>query len=398
MNIIFHIDVNNAFLSWTAVLLLQNGYKEDIRLIPSVIAGDEAKRHGIVLAKSEIAKKYGIKTAETLYSARRKCKNLKIFPPNHKYYKEMSNKLYEYFLTFTPDVERFSVDECFLDLSNTSFLYDDILELAYKIKDEIKNKFGYTVNIGIANNKLCAKMASDFSKPDKVHTLFSNEIETKLWPLPIEDLLFIGKSSSAMLRKLNIQTIGDLAKTPENVLRKYFKNRSTYMIEYANGIDDTKVISKHGKNKSISFSETLEFDTDSQEFLQKKLLIMCQKIGTELRKKGLFAKTIAITVKTNYFKDYSHQKKIVNETNNTMELYQNVLDIYDITIGNNLIRNIGVRVTDLVNHKNNQISLFTELNPNDDKIQEVVDDINTKYNDLKIMPAVFYQNKNNKNN
>ncbi len=392
MNIIFHIDVNNAFLSWSAVYLLKNGYKEDIRTIPSVVAGDETKRHGIVLAKSEVAKKYGIKTAETLHTARTKCKELQIFPPNFNFYKEMSDKLYNYYLTFTPDVERFSIDECFLDLSNTTLLYDDILELAYKMKNEIKENFGFTVNIGIGNNKLCAKMAGDFSKPDKVHTLFSNEIKMKLWPLPIEDLLFIGKSSSQELRKLNIETIGDLAKANPNLLYKHFKNRSSFMIEYANGIDDSKVISKNGKNKCISFSETLEFDTKDKEFLKQKLMIMCEKIGLKLRRDKLYARTIAITIKTNYFKDYSHQKKLVNETNNTMELYKNVLDILDITLSDNLIRNIGVRVSDLVKTKNSQISLFDKIpSQEDDKIQEVLDDINLKYNDLKIMPAVFYQ-------
>ena len=378
MNIIFHVDVNNAFLSWSAVYLLKNGYKEDIRTIPSVIAGDEEKRHGIVLAKSEVAKKQGIKTAETLHSARCKCKNLSVFPPIFDFYKETSDKLYEYFLTFTPDVERISIG--------------DILALAYDMKEEIKEKFGFTVNIGIGNNKLCAKMAGDFSKPDKVHTLFSNEIKMKLWPLPIEDLLFIGKSSSQELRKLNIETIGDLAKANPNLLYKHFKNRSSFMIEYANGIDDSKVISKNGKNKCISFSETLEFDTKDKEFLKQKLMIMCEKIGLKLRRDKLYARTIAITIKTNYFKDYSHQKKLVNETNNTMELYKNVLDILDITLSDNLIRNIGVRVSDLVKTKNSQISLFDKIpSQEDDKIQEVLDDINLKYNDLKIMPAVFYQ-------
>jgi len=397
MNIIFHIDVNNAFLSWSAVYMLKNGYPEDIRLLPSVIAGDEEKRHGIVLAKSNIAKKYGIKTAETLWSARNKCKNLQVFPPNFNFYKEMSDKLYEYYLTFTPDVERYSIDECFLDLSNTNYLYDDILLLAYKMKEEIKEKFGFTVNIGIGNNKLCAKMAGDFSKPDKVHTLFSNEIKEKMWPLPIDDLLYIGKSSSKTLRSLGITTIGELANYDVNLLRKYFKNNSTFMHEYANGIDDAKVISKNGKNKSISFSETLEFDTNDLEYLKKKLLVMCEKIGIKLRKEKLYARTIAITIKTNYFKDYSQQKKIINETNNTMELYSNVLDLLDIIVSNRLIRNIGVRVSDLVKFKSNQISLFESVDNQEknDKIQEVLDDINNKYSDLKIMPAIFYK-KNDK--
>ncbi len=397
MNIIFHIDVNNAFLSWSAVYLLKKGYKEDIRLLSSVIAIDEARR-GIVLAKSEIAKKYGIKTAETLHSARIKCKNLQVFKPEFPFYHEMSDKLYQYYLTYTPDVERFSIDECFLDLTNTSYLYDDILKLAYQIKNEIKSKFGFTVNIGIGNNKLCAKMAGDFSKPDKVHTLFLNEIEEKLWPLPIENLLYVGKSSSQELKKLGIFTIGDLAHASKNLLWKNFKNRSVTMIEYARGIDTSKVISKNGKNKCISLSEILEEDTNDIVILKNKLMLMCEKIGLKLRQEKLYAKTIAITIKTSYFKDYSHQKKIPNPTNNTMELYKNVLDILIDTVGTNLVRNIGIRVSDLVNSKNSQISLFeneTVLRKND-KIQEIIDDINNKYNDLKIMPAIFYSKDKNK--
>ncbi len=393
MRIIFHVDVNNAFLSWSAIYLLNQGYKQDIRLIPSCIGGDEDKRHGIVLAKSPVAKKYGVKTAETLHSARLKCKNLEVFPPNFEFYQEQSKNLYEYFLTFTPDVERFSIDECFLDLSNTTFLYDDILELAYKMKNEIKEKFGFTVNIGIGNNKLCAKMAGDFEKPDKVHTLFFNEIKTKMWPLPIEDLLFIGKSTSKILRSLNINTIGDLAQCDISFLRKHFKNQATFMHEYANGIDDSKVISKHGKSKSISFSETLEFDTNDKIFLKNKLLKMTSKIGTLLRKKKMYAKTIAITLKTKEFKSYSHQKKLLNQTNNTMELYDNVLALFDIIIKDQLIRNIGVRVSDLVDYKSSQVSLFEDTTSSlkEDKIQTVLDNINIKYNDLKIMPAVFYK-------
>lgn len=191
--IIFHVDVNNAFLSWSAVYLLKNGYKQDIRKIPSIIGGDEKQRHGIVLAKSPIAKKFGIVTAETIYQAKRKCPSLQMFPPNYKWYIEQSNLLVNYLKQFTPNLEKYSIDECFLDMTGTNYLYDDYLKLAYKMKEEIKEKFGFTVNIGIANNKLCAKMASDFEKPDKVHTLFKDEIEKKLWPLDVGDLFMCGK-------------------------------------------------------------------------------------------------------------------------------------------------------------------------------------------------------------
>lgn len=394
--IIFHVDVNNAYLSWSAVYLLKNGYETDIRTIPSVIGGDEEKRHGIVLAKSPIAKEYGIKTAETLYLARKKCPKVQIFPPNHEFYYEQSRNLYNYLSQYTPLIEQFSVDECFMDLTNTKYLYDDILSLAYKIKDEIYEKYGFTVNVGIGNNKLCAKMASDFQKPNKVHTLFNNEIETKMWPLPIEDLLYIGKSSSSELRKLGINTIGDLAKTNINYLQKYFKNRSIDMINSAKGIDNSIVNPDVAKNKCISVSSTLIEDTNDEVKLKQILLDMCDQVGLRARRENSFARTIAITAKTSSFRDFSHQKKMVNPTNNTMEIYQKVLEIFDEIDKTILIRNIGVRLSDLTDNKQEQISLFetNKENKNDD-LQKLVDNINSKYKNTKIMPAIFYENKSN---
>ena len=217
-----HIDVNNAFLSWTAVDLLKKGYPIDIRNIESIIGGDESLRHGIVLAKSMVAKRKGVKTAETIRDAKRKCKDLKIFPPNYKLYSEMSNKLFKLISNYTPDIEKLSIDECFIDYTKVKNLYGDPIEFAHKLKNEVKNTLGFTVNIGIANNKLCAKMASDFLKPDKVHTLFSNEVEIKMYPLPIEELYGIGKSSSKKLRELGINTIGDLAIADSKILYKYW--------------------------------------------------------------------------------------------------------------------------------------------------------------------------------
>jgi len=393
--IIFHVDVNNAFLSWTAVYLLKNGYETDIRTIPSVIGGDEEKRHGIVLAKSPIAKKYGIKTAETLYLARKKCPNVQVFPANYEFYYEQSRNLYNYLSQYTPLIEQFSVDECFMDLTNTKYLYDDILSLAYKIKDEIKTTFGFTVNVGIGNNKLCAKMASDFLKPDHVHTLFNDEIESKMWPLPIEDLLYIGKSSSSELKKLGINTIGDLAHTNVNYLQKYFKNRSHDMINSANGIDNSIVNPDISKNKCISVSSTLPKDTNNEDELKKILLDMCNQVGLRARRDGSFARTIAITAKTSNFRDFSKQKKVINPTNNTMEIYQKVLEIYEELDKNELIRNIGVRLSDLTDNRQEQISLFQPKKETDDSLQKLVDDINAKYKNTKIMPAIFYENKNN---
>ena len=358
MRIVFHVDVNNAFLSWTAVYLLNNGYHEDIRNIPSVIGGDEESRKGIVLAKSPIAKEYGIKTAESLYNARRKCPSLKVFPPNFDEYYRQSNNLISYLSQYTPIIEQFSIDECFMDLTNTKYLYDDILALAYKIKNELYEKYGFTVNVGIANNKLCAKMASDFLKPNRVHTLFDNEIKEKMWPLPIEDLLYIGKSSSEQLRKIGIKTIGDLATCNEILLKKYFKNRAFDMIKSACGIDNSEVIKDVSKNKCISISRTLPEDTLEYTKLKKVLLDMCNQVGLRARCENLYASVIAITVKTSKFRDYSHQKKIINPTNNTMDIYEIILELFDNINKNELIRNIGVRLSDLKEDKKEQISIF----------------------------------------
>ena len=390
--IIFHVDVNNAFLSWSAVFLLNNGYPIDIRKIPSVIGGDEEKRKGIVLAKSPVAKEYDIKTAETLYLARRKCPNLKIFPPNFSEYERQSDNLINYLSQYTPIIEQFSIDECFMDLTNTSYLYDDILLLAHKIKKEIYENYGFTVNIGIANNKLCAKMASDFLKPNRVHTLFDYEIKDKMWPLPIEDLLYIGKSSSQELRKLGINTIGDLANTNEIYLRKYFKNRAVDMIKSAKGIDNQIVNNQITKNKCISISRTLEEDTLEYDKLKKVLLDMCNQVGLRARCDNLYASVIAITVKTSKFRDYSHQKKIINPTNNTMDIYKVILELFELISKTEPIRNIGVRLSDFQNNKNEQISLFNpKKDNNDDKIQNIMDNINQKYQTTTIMPAVFYK-------
>lgn len=395
MRIIFHVDVNNAFLSWTAVYLLKHGYDKDIREIASVIGGDEEKRRGIVLAKSPVAKKYGILTAETLYAARKKCPNLEIYAPNYDYYMEMSKKFYQYLKNYTPIIEQASVDECFMDLTGTKYLYDDILELAYKIKKDIKEQFGFTVNVGIANNKLCAKMASDFLKPDKVHTLFDYEIKEKMWPLPIKDLLFVGKSSVSILEKLNIKTIGDLANASPKVLEKHFKTRASELISSANGIDNSEVITDYGFNKCISVSQTLSEDTKDIKLLKKVLLDMANQVGLRARRYNLFSDTVAITYKTSSFKSYSHQMKLNKAINNTMEIYQNVLKLLQESIINEKIRSIGIRLSNLKIKSIEQVSLFNKDTENND-IQNLMDSINSKYHSTLLMPAVFYENDNNK--
>lgn len=389
MRVIFHVDVNNAYLSWTAVYLLKNGYKKDIRLIPSVIGGDEDSRHGIVLAKSPVAKKLGVKSAEPIYMARKKCKNLEVYPPDFSIYEEYSNKFYNYLKQYSPLIERASVDECFLDMSNTKYLYDDLESLAYKIKDDIKNMFGFTVNVGIGNNKLLAKMASDFEKPDKVHTLYTSEIETKMWPLDVSDLLFVGKSSSKLLHSIGIDTIGDLANCDPTLLSKYYKSRVDDLINSAKGIDDSPVVNDYGDNKSISISRTLMKDTDNLNEIKKILLKLSQEIGLRARNSHLYANTIAIIVRTSSFKNISHQLTLNSSTNNTMEIYEKVCELLRDIDKSESFRLLGIRLDNLTKNKTSKVSFFEE--EDNDDIQKIMDNLNTKYKNSIIMPAIFYK-------
>lgn len=395
--IIFHIDVNNAFLSWSAIKLLNNGYKVDIRKIPSIIGGDESKRRGIVLAKSPIAKKYGIKTAETLYSARKKCPKLKVFSPDYEWYYKQSRLFHNYLKQYSPNILKYSVDEAFIDFTGTKYMYNDYTKLAYKIKDDIKSKFGFTVNVGIANNMLCAKMASDFQKPDRVHTLFRDEVKTKMWPLPIEDLFMVGKSSSKILRAIGINTIGDLANCDIRILKKHFKNQAQFLLDSANGIDYSKVEKSISKTESISTTETLIKDISDKEELKDILFRQTDDVSRQLRKKEKYCNVVAIIYKNNNFESYTKQIKLDNATNDTNEIYIVVLHLLNISFRGEPIRLIGVRLADLSSDRVEQISLFDKEIKKDSTsadFQKVVDSLNSKFGSNSVIPASMKKNIN----
>ena len=377
--IIMHIDVNNAFLSWTALYLLEQGYQTDIRNIEAIIAGDPKKRSGIVLAKSTPAKIKGIKTAETIYEAKRKCPNLKIFKPTYEMYKRKSEELFNLLKTYTPDIEKASVDEGYLDYGKIKNIYGDELEFAKKIQEQIKQELGFTVNIGIANNKLCAKMASDFSKPNKIHTLYKHEIKQKMYPLPIEDLFGVGKQTAQKLRYLNINKIEDLAKQDEYSLRKLFKNQAKHLIEIANGIDNSKVDSSIYIPKGISHELTLKEDATSKQELYQHLRTLSEMVSKRIRKENKYAKVICVILKDNNFKRYSHQKKLKNQTNSYNEIYNYSKEILNEFYKNEKIRLIGIRLDDLTEAKTYQTSLFDKHSEKDEKIDKIIDQINDKY-------------------
>ena len=378
--IIFHIDVNNAFLSWTAIKLLKEGYKKDIRKIDSVIGGDESKRHGIVLAKSPLAKSKGIKTAMSIYEAKKICPDLLVFSPDMEWYQECSKQLMNYLKEYSPSIEQFSIDECFIDFSGTSYLYKDYIELAHKIKDEIYDKFGFTVNIGVANNKLCAKMASDFLKPNKVHTLFKDEIVKKLWPLDVSELFMVGKSTSNKLHNMNINTIKDLANTDINKLEKYFKNYSIYLHNASLGIDDSPVISEKEERKSISVEKTLERDLGDEEKIKSILISELEEVISVLRSKKLFTKTITIIYKDINFRKKSSQITMEKYSNDIKELKDKLIELFENSYDGKMVRLIGVRLSNFTKNQDYQLSIFN-INDEDnhDDLEDMIDEINQKF-------------------
>ena len=379
---ILHIDVNNAFLSWTAAFMLKEGYPIDIRTIPSIIGGDEERRSGIVLAKSPIAKKFGIITGEPIYFAKKKCNKLEIFPGNFEIFNDYSNRLYKLFLEYTDKVERFSIDECFLDL--TGYMQGRrLMEIAEEIHNRVKEELGFTVNIGVSQNKLLAKMASDFEKPDKIHTLYEYEVEDKMWPLPVSELFMIGKKTVPKLIRLGIKTIGDLAKYNKEELFKRFGKHGLLMWNYANGIDDEEVKFEQELPKSIGNSVTVPNDLTNIEQIEKILVALSEQVSFRLRKYNLVAQTVNVQLRNSNFKDISHQKQLICQTASTKEILKTAKEIlYEMYNKNEQIRLVGLRVDNLVDKdSDNQISLFENTTnfQKQEKLDAVIDNLKKQY-------------------
>ena len=398
--IILHIDVNNAFLSWTAVDKLNKGEKIDIRNRYAVIGGDENARRGIVLAKSNLCKQKGVVTAEPLFQARKKCPYLEVYPGDYKLYRDFSNKMYNYLLQYTNVIERYSVDECFLDYTNSKELFGPPLKTAYQIKEDIKKLFGFTVNVGVGNNKLEAKMASDFSKPDQVHTLFDEEIKTKMWPLPVDDLFMLGKSSAKKLKEIGINTIGELANQDIDFLIKKFKSHGKLMWEYANGIDESLVEYEVRDAKSISNSTVLPHDYNNREESIRILKELTITVGKRLRQTGYYAKNINIWIKYNDFKKVSKQMNIENSINTDEEIWHYAIILFDkLWDKSTPIRGLCVGVGNLSTSHDKQLSLFDNYNHTyerkevEGKLQKTIDEIKKKYGSDKIVYADMLEEK-----
>lgn len=385
---ILHVDVNNAFLSWTAVERLKNGEELDIRTIPAVIGGDENSRHGIVLAKSMKAKQCGIVTGEALYFARKKCPGVQVYQSDFSVYRKYSEELYKIFLEYTDKIERFSIDECFLDMTEFTKTREELIKKGYEINEKVKEELGFTVNVGIANNKLLAKMASDFEKPDKVHTLFIEEIQEKMWRLPISELFMVGRKTLPKLEMMQIKTIGDLAKSNKQTLTRKFGKHGILMWEYENGIDNSEVEYESSKPKCIGNSTTLAQDINDINKINEILLALSEQVCFRLRKQEMLAKVVNVQIKTKNFEVYSHQKTMDIPTDSTKRISNTAKELLKVLHRGQYIRLIGVSVSNLSEKAERQISLFdTEKTEKEEKLDKTIDLLKEKYGYNKVTIA-----------
>ncbi|MEY8523156.1 DNA polymerase IV [Lachnospiraceae bacterium 38-10] len=382
---IFHIDVNSAYLSWSALERLKQGDETDLRTIPSIIGGDSATRHGVVLAKSIPAKAYGVRTGEPVSDALKKCPFLVSCPPDHNLYSRKSRLLMQHLADICPDIEQVSVDECYMDFTSVSSHYEDPVSAARQIKDGIRETFGFTVNIGISDKKVLAKMASDFKKPDLVHTLFQSEIQTKLWPLPLSSLFMCGRSSVDALHNLGILTIGDLAKADPGIIVPHLKSHGKMLWEYANGIDDSTVAPIPSEAKGIGNSTTLSKDALTMTDIRKCLLSLSESVGSRLRKAHKKAAMVSVEIKYSSFRTVSHQTTLGESTNDAGSIYQTACQLAAELWNGDPVRLLGVRTSKLEEEDApTQLSLFdlgdkAPLSEKQKSLNEALDKIRSKY-------------------
>lgn len=393
--LIFHVDVNSAYLSWEAARRVANG-EEDIRLIPAAIGGDREKRTGVVLAKSIPAKKFGIRTGEPIGMALRKCPDLFLARPDFRLYEKNSKAFMDICREYAPVVEKYSIDECFLDMSGTHRLYPDPVAIAHTIKDKIRDELGFTVNVGIGDCKILAKMASDFEKPDKVHTLYRREIPRKMWPLPVRELFSVGASTAEKLEKARIRMIGDLANSDLGRVQRIVGVKLGQQIwNYANGIDPSPVLAAPEEAKGYSISTTLEEDVVTEQQAHTVLLALTDSVTARMRSDGIKAYCVAVSIRSNDFKTRSHQRKLMNPTDISKEVYQISKQLFkELWDGYTPLRLLGVSLTDLTHEDTPQMSLFAdEGRDKARRLDKAYDAINSKFGAATIMRGSNVQSK-----
>ncbi len=390
--VILHCDLNNFFAS---VSLL---YNQTLIPFPVAVAGSSENRHGIILAKNEIAKKYGVKTAEPVWQAKNKCPDLCILPPIYEKYEEFSRAAKEIYYRYTDIVEPFGIDECWLDVTHSSFLFGDGKTIAERIRREIKEELGITVSVGVSFNKVFAKLGSDLKKPDAVSEITKENFKEVVWPLPAEDLLFVGRSTAKRLKELGIHKIGDIAACHKETLKHAFGKSGEQLYNCANGIYDTPLVSERTAPlpKSIGKSETGKYDLNSEDEVWNALLSYSEEISVGLREKELYANGIQLIIRTPdlAFKEFS--QKLDTPTNVGLIIAKAGMELFN----NNKVlplRSVGIRA---INLKQNcgfvQQNMFGEdYAEKQNEIENEMDEINKKFgkNSIKRASVMLHKNK-----
>ena len=395
--VIFHVDANSAFLSWSAAYRVKVlGETEDLREIPSVVAGDKASRHSIILAKSAPAKKYGIRTGEPLFQALEKCPDLKVVHPDYPLYVEASRHFVEMLRQFSPQVQQYSIDEAWMDMTGTERLWGSPRLAAEQIRKRIWEELGFTVNVGISSNKLLAKMAGDLEKPNKVNTLFPEEMESKMWVLPVRDLFLVGAATERKLKRMGIYTIGDLAKADVQILTKRLGKHGETIWHYANGRNAEMVTPEPVENKGYGNSVTTAEDVVTHEQAYPVILSLCETVASRMRQDDKCGSCISVHLRTNEFRHFSHQAMLTGATNMTSEIFEAACRVFDEAWdGETPLRQLGVQMTRLSKEPYQQYDLFSGMSPvqyeKKLRLDETVDALRDKFGEDIIRRAKFAQ-------
>lgn len=337
--IIFHIDVNSAFLSWSALERLKKDPSSvDLRTIPSAVGGDVAQRHGVITAKSIPAKKFGVTTGEPVVKALQKCPGLVIVRSDFAAYRRYSRAFISVLGEYSDQIQQISIDEAWLDVTDSADTAAEAVRLAHTIREEIRARLGFTVNVGVSTNKLLAKMASDFTKPDRVHTLFPSEVPEKMWPLPIRELYGCGGATADRLNRIGIRTIGEAAKADPSVLRSLLGEKGgQYIYESANGRGSDHVETKRREAKSCSNETTTSHDITADNFERDAHPIvdaLSAHVASRLKKDGCTASVITVSVKTDSFRRRSRQTHLSSPTDDPKVIRRTAWELLtDLLVG-----------------------------------------------------------------
>ena len=395
--IIFHIDQNCYFASVEMIS------RPELKDVPMAVAGDAKVRHGIILAKNEPAKKYGIKTAEAIWQAQAKCPDLVLVDAHHEKYEFYSKKLREMYSEYTDRVEPFGLDECWLDMTGIVSDYEEAEEIALEIRNRVKEEFKLTCSVGISFNKVFAKLGSDYKKPDATTVFSDTNWKEKIWPLPVSDLLFVGKHTADKLSKINVKTIGDLAAADGEFISRYLGKAGVVLWEYANGMDNAPVAESGYKRipKSVGNSTTTAEDMTSDREIERTLHMLSESVAGRLRKHGLKGTVVQITVRDRDLGIYEKQGILYRATDDSKDIYKAANDLFKGSYDwNKGVRSIGVRCTKLVrSDSGEQLSLFTEAqrSERDDRLNKAIDDLNRRYGTSVIKSAAEAESASKEN-